>query len=379
MVIIDAPTDTRFDVTFKSEKNISFEPKETPMSPEILERKEAFVGEAIKQHTFHREQKWGAINDVKIAVGEVEVAPSYHDEKHVRAVVLASTEIIEAAKRGNDPLGILSDLSKYNATNKTALTIDDLSLAYSVAMAGHDLGNITKTSEAGLDAAGNIILDYAERYQGAPGPPEARSGALTEYLIKHYFHDLPDDQAARIESIKPLVQEIIRQTEYRGQKADRATPFDITTKFIDQIAQYHFSEKSLIENVAGFINEKGWSVYMDRNMSGDQKEVAFPMSPRDSLLFSETSIYRLIGVPFGGEPTEAQQEEANEIMNMLSIYAKIKGRDLVPEFEYIHDKLNAITDPNDILLQKIDWDNYYAGQNGANVATKRVMELSRWN
>lgn len=204
---------------------------EAPEAGEVKEISptEKIVGQCQKWHWEFNEQFWSGKD-------------SFHNAEHIQATILAAEKLIEAALAGNDPLGIMKDLEKWNKQHPgSEIKKKELLDVVKLAFAFHDLGNIAQETSTQPD--GKIELDFLDKYQ-AKGAEE-RSQKIAEAVIM--ASDIPPEQKKRF---LPFVLHLISETTYMPRKE---APFGIFVRVVDQIGNDLFSKNE--RRVNGLLEE----------------------------------------------------------------------------------------------------------------------------
>ncbi|GBD34519.1 hypothetical protein HRbin35_00244 [bacterium HR35] len=170
---------------------------------------------------------------------ESKVESSFHNENHIEAVLEALEKLIIAAKNGNDPLNIRSDLERWNKENNVEppITLEEFWFIALIAFACHDLGNIATLE--------NEKLIFLSQYTSKDA--EERSKRIAEYLLNQTNLDETTKQIWL-----PLIFHLIDQTKF--QPEDTSKPFAIFVRVVDQIGGNLFN-KDRTKSILGLIYE----------------------------------------------------------------------------------------------------------------------------
>jgi hypothetical protein len=227
--------------------------------PEEVEKKltpvEKITRNAITMHSHFDKNVWPNFKDAQILsdTGEVQATPSYHNEKHIQAV-LDCVKVVFKDEKGIAALNLQKDLTVWNENNPSSqINIDELQTAFTIAFAAHDLGNITTNDEkVELDSADpSTALAYAKAYTTTSGVVEQRSAAIAKKMIKKAFQTDPETG----EKLSSLVEHLVLQTVYDPKQTSSDQPFWLAVQTIDQIGQSFFSAQPRAEACAGLLNE----------------------------------------------------------------------------------------------------------------------------
>jgi len=153
-------------------------------------------------------------------------------------------KLIKAALNGNDPLGIMADLTKWNEQHPDGqIKQEELLTVIKLAFACHDLGNIAEKALIGPNNETRLVFLSQYKADGA----EDRSQEITEIVIK--ASPMPEEQKARF---LPLIQHLINETKFMPEKE---APFGIFSRVVDQIGNDLFNTNE--ERIVGLLEEMG--------------------------------------------------------------------------------------------------------------------------
>lgn len=160
---------------------------------------------------------------------------SFHNENHVRAVMLASKLLVQAALNDSsrDPIIIIQSLTNWNQKHPEGqITKKELSIIIQLAFAFHDLGNIARMEDGQLI----YLPTYCARglKEGDSKEAEERSCEIAQYLLGR--SSLLEDQKKRF---LPLIKHLIMQTKFvydqDQEEKGYEKPFAVFARFCDQI------------------------------------------------------------------------------------------------------------------------------------------------
>lgn len=201
---------------------------ETPVVKEISPSNEV-VSQSLAWHDEFNRKSWQGKD-------------SFHDREHVRATLTAAGRLIEAAQAGNDPLGILDDLRRWNEQHpETQISQDELPEVIKITFALHDTGNI---AERVIKRNGKSLESvFYEHYKADNA--ESRSQEIAEKVIG--ASRLTEDQKRKFLS---LVKHLINETKF-ALSGD--VPFGVFARVVDQVGNAIFNENEKM--VIGFLEE----------------------------------------------------------------------------------------------------------------------------
>jgi len=159
--------------------------------------------------------------------------PSFHDEFHVEAAILAGHYLSEYCLSSDDDfMGLRADLARWNEQTGSNLQAEELPLIFALVFAGHDLGNIAKRVEY---RGGKLEVEFLPGYVAKDA--EDRSAAFMDETIK--LSRVPEDK--RKEYLK-LAKYLTRQTCYMYDDDDPEgkKPFARFMRVCDQICNVYF-------------------------------------------------------------------------------------------------------------------------------------------
>ena len=149
--------------------------------------------------------------------------------------------LVNAASSGNDPLGLMNDLAKWNKEHSDEqIEKSELPVVVSLAFACHDLGNI---AEEILEEDGKVKLSFLLQYQTQGA--EDKSQQIAEKVIKS--SDIPEEQKRRF---LPLVLHLINETKFQP---DGEALFGVFARVVDQIGNDLFSKNE--RRIYGLLEE----------------------------------------------------------------------------------------------------------------------------
>jgi len=176
---------------------------------------ENLIRQALRFHQQFDEQVW-------------DDWPSFHNPAHIEATSLSARVLVEGALKGNDPLGLLADLKRWNQERGGDVSDKELAEVMALTFAVHDLGNIMNDLEI---VNGEVKPTFLPGYRSVGA--EARSQQLAKKLFNFHF------DSSEGERLFPLVEHLINQTV--PQLTDRTPPFAVSIRAIDQIGNDLFS------------------------------------------------------------------------------------------------------------------------------------------
>ena len=225
------------------------------MSEKLITRErpkpvDQLVNHAIRLHE-EFDRSWRQNPRAQISIDETIIAPSYHPEDHIAAVLDATDAVFKAKKQGIDPFELDRELAKWNEDKEAGMRVDldDLEFAARIHFACHDLGNLTERAE--LNPQGDLF--FTDKYLEKDA--EERSRDIATALIDWHFAQAPQEELQRMERIKPLVRHLIMQTVFNPKIATSEEPFWQFVQVVDQIGPYYFGTRSNEQQVAGLSNE----------------------------------------------------------------------------------------------------------------------------
>lgn len=182
--------------------------------------------------------------------------PSFHNaEGHVLPILSAVDAMFAGVERRVDSLHLNDSLAQWNQIHapQNPFTMEDLHLAFRLAFAFHDTGNLT------LDAAlnENGVLSFADIYLRENA--EDRSVGIAQSAMDRFLTPASENERAKLPTLQSLVSELIDNTKFAfGQEPPQDLPFWQAVQVFDQISPYYLSNKPYLEQVIGLLNE--WSV-----------------------------------------------------------------------------------------------------------------------
>lgn len=169
---------------------------------------------------------------------------SFHNAEHIRATLVSARLLVEAARTGNDPLGIIDDLKKWNQRHPDIQIMDEeLGEVTDLAFGCHDLGNIAKGVI--LEDSG-VKLDFLDAYRAVNA--EERAQDIAAAIIQN--SGLEEDKKRRY---IPLVRHLINETKYMFGGEGENAPFARFMRVVDQIGNDLFSKNA--NRIIGLLEE----------------------------------------------------------------------------------------------------------------------------
>lgn len=220
-----------------------------PCAPELVREVRAL---AVAGHERFEREVWRTLPAA--AVPGVSPTPSYHNERHVAAVCDGIEAVFEALAAGSDPFGIGREARRWaESTGEPAPGFEDLRIAFGVAFACHDLGNIAASSRITMDGNG-LGLEHALLYDSsalyATPAVEIRSAAIAQALLER-----KGGACGRVPALARLVEHLVLQTVFHFEKISDDAPFWFPVQVVDMIGSYFFLSTSRLEAIAGLFAE----------------------------------------------------------------------------------------------------------------------------
>lgn len=221
-----------------------------------LPQVEVITQKALEMHTYFDEEIWKKNPDAHIFKDgvETELAPSYHNDKHI-AAVLGCVSAVFKNSFTDDVFALQTALTDWNKNQdiNNQVSLSDLETAFILAFATHDLGNITTDTNC-VDVDYDDIskcLNYSNTYISTPVEVEERSAQIAKKMIEKSF----TNNFSFVKKISSLVEHLIMQTVYDPNQTTSEQPFWLAMQTIDQIGQSFFTKASRTEACAGLLNE----------------------------------------------------------------------------------------------------------------------------
>lgn len=207
---------------------------------------------AVCEHERFERDVWHGREDAAIA--GIAPTPSYHNERHVAAVCDCIDAVFDGVDAGSDPFGILPHGRLWAAVSgDPEPSPGELRAAFGVALACHDLGNIS-LSERVANGSGRLDLELARIYDSSalyPTPAvEVRSAAIARGLLATRGGEL-----GRSPAFVRLVEHLVLQTVFHFEKVADDAPFWTPMQVVDMIGSYFFLSVSRLEAIAGLFAE----------------------------------------------------------------------------------------------------------------------------
>ena len=220
-----------------------------PCAPELVREVRLL---AVGGHERFEREVWARLPEA--AVPGVTPNPSYHNERHVAAVCDGVESIFTALQAGSDPFGITRDARRWaESTGQPEPDLEALRIAFGVAFACHDLGNIAASTRISLDGSG-LGLEHAGLYDSSAlyGTPavEIRSAAIAHALLVS-----KGGECGRVPALARLVEHLVLQTVFHFEKVSDDAPFWSPMQVIDMIGSYFFLSVPRLEAIAGLFAE----------------------------------------------------------------------------------------------------------------------------
>jgi hypothetical protein len=220
-----------------------------PCAPELVREVRLL---AVGGHERFEREVWASLPEA--AVAGVTPTPSYHNERHVAAVCDGVEAVFAALQAGIDPFGIARDARRWaESTGEPEPDLEALHIAFGVAFACHDLGNIAasgRITEGGL----GLGLEHARFYDSSAlyGTPavEIRSAAIARALLES-----KGGPCGRVPALARLVEHLVLQTVFHFEKVSDEAPFWSPMQVIDMIGSYFFLSVPRLEAIAGLFAE----------------------------------------------------------------------------------------------------------------------------
>ena len=253
---------------------------------------------AVAGHERFEREVWARLPEA--AVPGVSPTPSYHNERHVAAVCDGIEAVFEAFEAGSDPFGIAP--GRPPGRNRPANREPEpeaLRVAFGVAFACHDLGNIAASERISL-VGGGLGLEHARLYDSSAlySTPavEIRSAAIAHALLLSKGGD-----CGRAPALARLVEHLVLQTVFHFEKVSDAAPFWFPMQVVDMIGSYFFLSTTRFEAIAGLFAE------MRVQRAGVDSRPAVPVVPGGALREAR----RRPGGPAGG-PRDLRAERSRQ-------------------------------------------------------------------
>jgi hypothetical protein len=220
-----------------------------PCAPELVREVRAL---AVAAHQRFEREIWARLPEA--AVPGVSPNPSYHNERHVAAVCDGIEAIFLALEAGSDPFGIGREAFRWaESTGEAEPGPEALRVAFGVAFACHDLGNIAASERISMDAGG-LGLEHARIYDSSAlySTPavEIRSAAIAHGLLL-----ARGGACGRVPVLARLVEHLVLQTVFHFEKVSDVAPFWLVTQVVDMIGSYFFLPTTRFEAIAGLFAE----------------------------------------------------------------------------------------------------------------------------
>ena len=220
-----------------------------PGAPELVREVRAL---AVAEHQRFDREVWARLPEA--AVPGFSPTPSYHNERHVAAVCDVVEAVFEALSEGSDPFFLGRDARRWaEATGEPELGFEDLRIAFGVAFACHDLGNIAASPRIAEDGH-DLGLEHARCYDSSAlydtPAVEIRSAAIVHALLAS-----KEGSRGRAPSLARLVEHLVLQTVFHFEKVTDDAPFWSPVQVIDMIGSYFFLSVPRLEAIAGLFAE----------------------------------------------------------------------------------------------------------------------------
>ncbi len=176
---------------------------------------------------------------------------SFHNRRHIEAVVGAVKKYMDGCSRDDDPLELYKSLDLWNNSHPDLIIPEDeLSEAIMFAIYTHDTGNIISFLSV---RSGNIKPSFLPNYTAGKDVftgkvAEERSQAIAEFLINN--SNLGEEKKQRYNQ---FVKHLINETKYMPE--DQKSPFSVFMRVMDQIGNDLFSQNE--RRLLGLIYENG--------------------------------------------------------------------------------------------------------------------------
>ncbi|MEI6532419.1 MAG: hypothetical protein WCO06_01125 [Candidatus Roizmanbacteria bacterium] len=221
---------------------------------------EKIIRFGIDSHTYFDKEIW---QKSALPIRIQSIAPSYHNEHHIMAILKAIDIIFFEIQRGHDAFGILSETRKFidEIDEEYSLSITEIKIAFQLAFVMHDLGNIVHSDKVEM-REGKLVLDYSSQYDWVSGNTEIKSCVIANRILTYYDHEWKHLFKNNADLVYELVFSIIKQTIIKLDKRAKK-PLWHVVQIIDQIASYYYSDVSIGVMTAGFMNELYVEGYKD--------------------------------------------------------------------------------------------------------------------
>ena len=220
-----------------------------PCAPELVREVRAL---AVAGHERFEREIWACLPEA--AIPGVFPTPSYHNERHVAAVCDGIEAVFAAFEAGSDPFGMARGARSWaESTGEREPGAESLRIAFGIAFACHDLGNIAASEQISLDGSG-LGLEHARLYDSSAlySTPavEIRSAAIAHALLLSKGGD-----CGRTPALARLVEHLVLQTVFHFEKVSDAAPFWLPMQVVDMIGSYFFLSTTRFEAIAGLFAE----------------------------------------------------------------------------------------------------------------------------